>query len=138
MQRGSYQNHRVAGSEGKNISARDHSRASGFELCLGIVNNIISSQQTIWPSCFLGGRPIDEDGKHRNPGQNSHGSACAANQGQWLDWIGNETGQFSEQWIQLEDTYGNRSQPECLGLAQMQQPWQLARETRMRKSPLRR
>ena len=61
MRRESYQNHRVAGSEGKNISARDHSRASGFELGLGIINNIISIYQTVRYCCFLGGSSIYKD-----------------------------------------------------------------------------
>ena len=58
----SYQNDRVAGSEGKNIGARDDSRASSFEPGLGIINNIVSIQQTVWSSGFLSGRAIDENG----------------------------------------------------------------------------
>ena len=118
MQRGSYQNHRVAGSEGKNISARDHSRASGFELCLGIVNNIISSQQTIRPSRFLGGRPIDEDGSIAT--LDKAVMEVHAKQARGNGWIGLEMGidSFLNNGFSLRTCTGIEANPSALALHQ--------------------
>jgi hypothetical protein len=58
-----YQNNRIAGSKGKNISTRDNPRTRSLKLCLGIVNDLKSSQRTVGCGCFLGVGPVN---KHRS------------------------------------------------------------------------
>lgn len=56
-----YQDDGITGGQCKNISARDHTRTDSFDLRFGIINNIISFQQTVRDSCFLSGISIDKD-----------------------------------------------------------------------------